>query len=92
MSDIFVIASCASAKAYEVKLKDKKIDLTKAEAALAGKFDIIAATSVMLLISIKGKSATVYASSILMKDVSEAEARKHAADIIALLKKHHALY
>ena len=91
MSDLFIICQCASAKAYEVKLKDKKIDLIKAEAALKGKFDIIAATPVMMLFAINGKSTTIYTNNILIKDVSESIAKKHAEEIFKLLKKQGAL-
>ena len=62
----FTLEPCNTAKAYELKF-DSPINLKKAEASLARKYEILASTSVMLMINVDGNGVTLYASGRAMK-------------------------
>jgi ribonuclease HIII len=76
----FVVEPCASANAYEIKLRDRKLDLKRAEKALESLGTVAAATPVVIIARIDDYSVSVYASGRLMvkgekrlksKDVNE---------------------
>ena len=81
----FTLEPCNTAKAYELKF-DFAIDLKKAEAALAKKFEILASTAVMLMINVDGNAVTLYASGrALAKYVSKEKANEIGNAIVSLL-------
>ena len=53
MTEYFVVEPCATANGFEIKLKGKKLDLEKAEKALAPLGEIMGTTPVVLLAKIK---------------------------------------
>jgi hypothetical protein len=66
VNDFFVIEPCQSAKGIEIRLKGKRIDLKKAEAALAGLGEVVGSSPVVLLVKMKGLSLSIYASGRMM--------------------------
>ncbi|MDD5340218.1 MAG: hypothetical protein PHV13_03130 [Candidatus ainarchaeum sp.] len=76
----YVVTPCASANAYEIVLKEKRLDLKKAEKAFASLGSVGAATPIVLIAKIGPYSLSVYASGRMMvkgekrlksKDVNE---------------------
>jgi hypothetical protein len=76
--------------AYEVKLKNKKIDVERAAEALDEY--VVAKTNVMVAVAIDGVAVTVYANSIMIKNVDERKAKEYANKIIKKLEDKGALY
>ncbi|MDD5171837.1 MAG: hypothetical protein PHF60_02260 [Candidatus ainarchaeum sp.] len=90
MSDYYVVEPCTTAKGFEIKLKEKKIDLAKAEGALSSLGEIVGKSSVVLLVKLNGLSLSVYASGRMMvkgKKASQKEADELASEICAALNK-----
>ncbi len=77
MTDYFVVEPCTTAKGIEIKLKDRRIDLKKAEAALARSGEVVASSPVVLLAKFKGVQMSIYGSGrIMVKGVKRTETRK----------------
>ena len=95
MDDYYVIEPCTTANGVEIKLKDKRIDLGKAEEAAAYLGSVLASSPVVLLTRIKGYSVSIYASGRLMvksdKKISEKEADKLAKEILTEFEKEGAI-
>jgi hypothetical protein len=73
----FVVEPCASANAYEIKLRTHVLDLKKAETALAALGTVAAATPAVLLAKIDGYTVSVYASGrLLVKGVRRLESKE----------------
>lgn len=66
MTDFYVVEPCSTANAYEIKLKDRKLDLRKCENALSKIGKVAGSSSVVLLAKIGKFSVSVYASGRLM--------------------------
>jgi hypothetical protein len=82
MNDFFVLEPCNSAKGFEIKFKEKRIDLKKAMGALSKLGEVIVTTPVVLLAKIEDCSLSVYASGrIMMKSENRLEKKK--ADLLA---------
>jgi hypothetical protein len=62
----YVVTPCASSNAYEIVLKEKRLDLGKAEKALALLGTACAGTPVVLIARIGVYSLSIYASGRLM--------------------------
>ena len=62
----FVVEPCASANAYEIKLRDRRLDLKMAEKALIGLGAVVATTPVVIIAKLGVYSLSVYASGRLM--------------------------
>jgi ribonuclease HIII len=89
MTDYYVVEPCTTAKGFEIKLKNKTIDLAKAEGALSTIGEIVGSSGVVLLVKMKGLSLSVYASGRMMvkgKKASQKEADELASEICAALK------
>ncbi len=91
MDEIFVIKPCITASAYEIKLKDRKIDLGKASAVLEQKIDVIAKTPAMLVVAFGESAITIYKDSIMVKNMNEEKAKDCAMQIIQYCKDSGAL-
>jgi hypothetical protein len=91
MMDFFVVEPCSSSNGIEVKLKDKKIDLKKAENALPS----VGNSTVVMLSKFQNYSLSVYASGRIMikgsKKISSKVGDELAKKIIALLEKNNAI-
>ncbi|NYZ73748.1 hypothetical protein H0O00_01260 [Candidatus Micrarchaeota archaeon] len=89
MNDYYVVEPCTTAKGFEIKLKDKKIDLAKAEGALSTVGEVVGKSGVVLLVKLKDLSLSVYASGRMMvkgKKASQKEADRLATEICGVLK------
>ena len=95
MTEFFVVEPCSSAGGFEIKLRDRKIDLEKAEKALERDGEVVARTPVVLLARYEGCSLSVYASGRMMVKrkgrLSDKAANTMAEKIIASLEKGGAL-
>ena len=81
----FTLEPCNSAKAYEVKFAEP-IDLKKAEVALSKKYEVLASSTVMLMVNIDSNSVTIYASGrALIKYVTREKANEIGQNIVDLL-------
>ncbi len=91
----FVVEPCASANAYEIKLRERKLDLKKAETALATIGSVAAASPVVLIAKIGDYSVSVYASGRLMlkgeKRLESKDVNELADRIMAALEKNGAV-
>ena len=88
MVGYFTVEACTSSAAFEIKLKDKKFDLARAEAALAGRAEIMANTSAVLIIKIKIHAVRIYATGrIMFKNATKKEAEKLGQELMSLLEK-----
>ena len=58
MTEYFVVEPCASSNGFEIKLQGKKIDLEKAEQAVAQLGSTVASSPVVLLAKIQDYSIT----------------------------------
>lgn len=87
----YVVAPCASANAYEIVLKEKKLDLKKAEGAFASLGTVAGGTPVALIARIGAYSVSAYASGRLMvkseKRLKSKEVNELAARIMSALEK-----
>ncbi|MFH0885194.1 MAG: hypothetical protein V1861_05795 [Candidatus Micrarchaeota archaeon] len=95
MNDFFVIEPCQTANGVEIKLKDRKIDLKKAEPALAALGEVLGSSPVVLLAKVGTYSISVYGSGRMMvkgkKKPSEKAARALAIKLLNALEKGGAL-
>jgi ribonuclease HIII len=80
----YVVEPCASSKAFEIKFKDKKLDLKKAE--LVG--NVLATTPAVLVAKFEDAAISIYASGrIMMKGVEGKKAEQLANKLVALLQQ-----
>jgi hypothetical protein len=95
MSDYFIIEPCQTANGVEIKLRDKKIGLKKAEAAFASLGEVLGNSPVVLLAKVGAYSISVYGSGRMMvkgkKKPSEKAADALARKILAALEKEGAI-
>jgi ribonuclease HIII len=93
--NFFVVEPCASANAYEIKLRGGRLNLKKAEKALAELGTVAAATPAVLLAKIGDYSVSVYASGRLMvkgKERLESKEVNELADrLMSALEKNDAV-
>ncbi len=91
----YVVTPCASANAYEIVLKEKRLDLKKAEKALASLGSVAAATPVVLIAKIGAYSVSVYASGRVMvkgeKRLKSKDVNVLAARIMSAFEKNGAV-
>ena len=89
MMDFYTIEPCATSNAFEIKFtRQVKIDLDKAEKALGKSGEVIAKTTVVLVLKLGDRSASVYASGrIMLKDVTKEEADKLAKKLASAMEK-----
>ncbi|MEW6748139.1 MAG: hypothetical protein AB1295_00320 [Candidatus Micrarchaeota archaeon] len=88
MSEYFIVEPCTTASGIEIKLKDHRIDLKKAERALSKAGEIAGTSAVVLLVSFKGYSISVYGSGRMMvkgKDADKKVGEALAKELISLL-------
>lgn len=87
-----LVDSCTSTNSYEVKLKDRKIDLDNAEAAFSSIGESAAKTPVVLLFKIRGHAISVYASGrMLIKNITKKDAESLGRELVDALEKQGAL-
>lgn len=89
-AEIFVLTPCASSKSYEIRLKNKRINLEKAVVVLGE--SVVAKTSAMLIVLFENVAATIYLNNIMLKDADEKKAKECAKAIIEKLENGGALY
>ena len=95
MTDYFVIEPCKTSNALEVKLKERRIDLKKADKALSIIGTVAASTPVVLLAKIQKYSVSVYASGRMIvkgeKKLSSKEVKKLAREMLDVLERYGAI-
>jgi len=85
----YTVEPCVSSKAYEIKLRDKKINLDRANIG-----EIIAKTMVVLLVKFEGYALSIYASGrIMIKGIGKEKANADSISekIVSALEKCGAL-
>lgn len=96
MIDYFVVEPCTSSNGIEIKLKNKRLDLKKASVAFSRIGEVIASSSVVLLVKVGNYSISVYGSGRMMvKGVKRSETKKIEAlarEILEELEKEGAIY
>jgi len=86
MIEYNIVDSCTSTNSYEVKFKNKKINLKKAQAALSKIGESAAETPVVLLFKIKGHAVSVYASGrMLIKNIEKTDAEALGKELVSAL-------
>lgn len=86
--DYQLIDSCTSTNSFEVKLKDRKIDLGMAGPALRTLGEEAASTTVVLLFKIRGHAVSIYASGrMLIKETDKKTAEGLAKELVSALEK-----
>ncbi len=95
MTDYFVVEPCTTAKGIEIKLKEKRIDLKRAEAALSRDGEVAASSPVVLLAKFRGLQISIYGSGRMMvKGVKRTETKRVEAlarELLAILEKEGAV-
>jgi hypothetical protein len=95
MSEYFIIEPCQTANGVEIKLREKRIDLKKAEAAFASLGGVLGNSPVVLLAKVGAYSISVYGSGRMMvkgkKKPSGKAADALARKILAALEKEGAI-
>lgn len=94
MAEYFVVEPCATANAFEVRLKDRKLDLQKCEKALPKIGEVVGSTPVLLLAKIGSYSLSLYASGRMMikgKKLDSKTAKKLAEKIFVALERSGAI-
>lgn len=76
MDDFFVVEPCKSSNAFEIKLKDKKLDLKRCEIAIPQFGKVIASGPVVLLAKTDEYSISIYASGRIMVKGKKLESKK----------------
>ncbi|VVC04280.1 Uncharacterised protein [Candidatus Bilamarchaeum dharawalense] len=91
MTDFFVVEPCSSSNGVEIKLKNKKIDLKKAELLLSS----LGNSPVVILAKFKDYSVSLYASGRIMvkgkKKINHKQGNGIAKELITILEKGNAL-
>lgn len=73
----FVVEPCTTSPGFEIKLRDTKIDLKKAEEAFSELGEVVASSKVVLLAKIEDYSISVYASGrMLVKNEKKLTSKK----------------
>ncbi len=87
--DFYTVEPCATSNAFEVKFKkDARIDIERAEKALAKLGQVLAKTAVVLVLKREDCSASLYASGrIMLKGVTREEAEALGKKLSAALEK-----
>lgn len=95
MNEYFVIEPCQSANGIEIKFKERRIDLKKAENAFSEIGSVIAGSPVVLLARADVYSVSVYGSGrIMMKSqgtIDMEDAKAMARDIVMALEEKGAI-
>jgi len=95
MSDYFIIEPCQTASGVEIKLRDRKIDLKKAEEAFSGLGSVLGCSPAVLLAKVGAYSISVYGSGRMMvkgkKKPTGKAADALARKILAALEKEGAI-
>lgn len=87
--ETFTVEPCASAKAFDIVIKGKKIDIKKAENVLEKIGKVAAVTEVVLLGTVNSKPVTVYASGrIMIKNCTKKDADEIGKKLISHLEKN----
>ncbi len=87
--ETFTVEPCASAKAFDIVIKDKKIDIKKAERVIEKIGKVAAATEVVLIGVLDSRPLTIYASGrIMIKECNKKDADKIGKKIIDSLEKN----
>jgi len=95
MNSYFVVEPCVTAGGFEIKFKDKDLDLKKAANALTRIGEVIGESQIVMLVKVDHYSLSVYASGkILVKSKQEIKAKdvtELANRLTKLLEKESAL-
>ncbi|MBD3210636.1 hypothetical protein GF318_04620 [Candidatus Micrarchaeota archaeon] len=95
MSDYFVIEPCHTANGFEVKLKERTINLKKAEKAVDKVGMAMASSPVVMLAKVEDYSVSIYASGRILikshKKITEKDATYVAEKLVSSLEKEGAL-
>ncbi|MEW6722338.1 MAG: hypothetical protein AB1324_03685 [Candidatus Micrarchaeota archaeon] len=93
--NFYVVEPCATARGIEIKLRDRKLDLAKAERALSAIGEIMGSSPVVLLVKVGKYSISVYGSGRMMvKGARKSETKKVgglAEKLVTALEKGGAL-
>ena len=95
MNDYYVIEPCQSANGVEIKLKEKRIDLGKAEEAMMELGSVAAVSRIVLLAKVDAYNISVYGSGrVMIKSqgrIAMDDANALAKRIIAALEEKKAV-
>ncbi len=87
----FVVEPCKTSPGFEIKLKDTKVDMEKAEKAFSGLGEVVGSTPVVLLVKIGEYQVSVYASGRMLvksaKKLTSKEVERLATKIVGKLEK-----
>jgi len=82
-SGVYVVEPCASANAYEIKFKDKKLNLDNIDFC-----DVLAKTNIVLVGKYYGYAVSFYESGrVMIKGIKGEEAPKISKKLISDLEK-----
>ncbi len=87
----FVVEPCKTSPGFEIKIRDRKIDMKKAEKAFSGLGEVVGSTPVVLLVKVADYQVSVYASGRMLvkspKKLTSAEVERLAEKIVGELEK-----
>ena len=90
MSDFYVVEPCKSSGGIEIKLKDKRINISKAEKAFSKHGEVAGSSPVVLLVGYKGYSISIYGSGRLMvkgKKIGLNKGEELAKELLSILEE-----
>lgn len=89
----FVVEPCTTSNSFEIKLKNKKLNLSKAGEIFSG--SIVASTPLFLLVKLDNRSISIYSSGRMMvkstKRLNSKSVNVLADEIVKKLEKAGAL-
>lgn len=88
MNDYYLVEPCNTAGGFEIKLKNKKLDIKKCESTLSKIGEIIACTQIVLLAKIDSFSVSFYASGRMMIKSDRKIDKKPAQDLAQKIMNH----
>ena len=91
MNEYFVVEPCTTSNAFEIKLKEKKLDLKKCESAITIVGEVVASMPVVMVAKVEDYSLSLYASGRIMVKSAKKLRAKHveefAKKLMAVLEK-----
>jgi hypothetical protein len=87
MTGFFVVEPCNSSGGFEIKLRDRKLDLARCGKAFESIGSMIGNTGIVLLAKVDGYSLSVYGSGRIMVKSVDKKKKPKKADIETLASK-----
>ena len=88
MNGFFIVEPCNSSGGFEIKLRDRRLDLAKCDSALCSIGTVAGSTGIVILAKVDGFALSVYGSGrIMVKNAVRSKKKPRKPEMDALASK-----